>query len=124
MNDWFHTLSGAPLKKKDTDAIEQSRNLEELQPQVTNIEGLPADLVLIPNPANDFTELYIDGFDKASKEVMMFDLNGKLIFRVKVDADQNNLGLDLDKLNVQNGIYLIRVTNGVNQKTEKLMIER
>ncbi|MBK9726819.1 MAG: M36 family metallopeptidase [Saprospiraceae bacterium] len=123
INGWFHTLP-LPLRKENTDIADENGRFEEAQPEVDGLEKLPIKLQLAPNPAFDFTELYIQGFEKTSKEVMMFDLNGRLVFRVRISANQNNLGLDLERLKVYNGLYLIRVSDGNNQKTEQLIIER
>ena len=109
---------------RDRDLIAENGRFESTKPDLEDFERFPIKLILAPNPANDFTELYIQGFEKTTKEVMMFDLNGRLVFRVRATADQNNLGLDLKRLKVYNGVYLIRVTDGTNQKTEQLIIER
>ncbi|MBK9726817.1 MAG: T9SS type A sorting domain-containing protein [Saprospiraceae bacterium] len=123
INGWFHTLP-LPLRKDNPDLIAENGRFESLQPDLEDFEKFPLKLILAPNPANDFTELYIQGFEKSNKEVAMYDLNGRLVFRVRVTADQNNLGLDLKTLKVHNGVYLIRVSDGKNQKTEQLIIER
>ncbi|MGB3085920.1 MAG: HYR domain-containing protein [Saprospiraceae bacterium] len=124
VNGWFHTLPGGSLRKEITDLKEENGQFENHQTELNGVEIMPLKLQFVPNPSNDFTELYIQGFEKVKKEVMMFDLNGKLVFRVIVSANQNNLGLDFEKLKVHSGIYLIRVSDGTKQKTEQLMIEK
>ena len=79
---------------------------------------------MIPNPAKDFTSLLIHGFEKRPKEVTMLDLNGKLVFSIIIDPKEFLLELDLDKLSVHRGVYLIRVSDKSKQKTEQLVIER
>ncbi|MBK9221931.1 MAG: SBBP repeat-containing protein [Saprospiraceae bacterium] len=83
-----------------------------------------AKIEIIPNPARDYTTLLIQGFEKQSKEVTMLDFSGKLVFNITVNATDNQLELDLNKLSVHSGIYLIRVSDYQKQKTEQLMIER
>lgn len=83
-----------------------------------------AKIEIIPNPARDYTTLLIQGFEKQSKEVTMLDFSGKLVFNITVNATDNQLELDLNKLSVHSGIYLIRVSDNQKQKTEQLMIER
>ncbi|MBK9221934.1 MAG: T9SS type A sorting domain-containing protein [Saprospiraceae bacterium] len=102
---------------------------DELQNRIANKEDSdnssgPTTINLIPNPARDYTSLLIQGFEKQSKEVTMFDFNGKLVFKITVDAKDNQLELDLKTLSVNTGIYLIRVSDSQKQKTEQLMIER
>jgi flagellar biosynthesis regulator FlaF len=66
----------------------------------------------------------IQGFEKQTKEVTMLDFNGKLVFKINVEAKDNQLELNLDKLSVHTGIFLIRVSDSIKQKTEQLVIER
>lgn len=87
------------------------------------IQNEPA-VSLIPNPAKDFVSVQIQGFDTRGKELMMFDLMGKLIFRVQLSAGENNPELDLRRLNAASGSYMIRIADRVNQKTVQLMIQR
>ncbi|MBK8450261.1 MAG: T9SS type A sorting domain-containing protein [Saprospiraceae bacterium] len=103
---------------------------DELQNRITedadseNNSFGPTTIDLIPNPARDFTTLLIQGFENSSKEVTMLEFNGKLIFKINVDAKENQLELDLKTLSVYTGIYLIRVSDSKKQKTEQLVIER
>jgi hypothetical protein len=112
INDWWWTLpSFAPIE--DRIASEENESQE-----------LPVNIAFIPNPAREFTTVMIEGFEQREKTITMFDLYGKLVFTVKVDANQNLIELDLDALNARTGIYLIRVSDDRKQKTEQLMIER
>ncbi|MBK6544299.1 MAG: T9SS type A sorting domain-containing protein [Saprospiraceae bacterium] len=45
-------------------------------------------------------------------------------FKIKIEANVNQLELDLNKLSLHSGIYLIRVSDSRKQKTEQLVIER
>ncbi len=112
INGWFHTLSSF------TEITERSEEIPN------NEFSLPAHIAMVPNPARDFSNVLIQGFETAEKEIVMMDLYGKLVFRVSLRPEDNNLELDLHTLNVHTGVYLIRVSNGQRQKTEQLMIER
>ncbi|MBK8954367.1 MAG: M36 family metallopeptidase [Saprospiraceae bacterium] len=124
VNGWFWTLGGGALRKMDDDIVHYYSKVEEFKPDQKSIGDLSGsiDLQAIPNPARDFVSIYLDGFDSAPKELMMFDLMGKLIFRVKLDAAENNPEIDLKRLNVKPGLHMIRVSDGNNQKTIQLMI--
>lgn len=126
INDWFHTLAGGPppLKKQITNEVFENASFETAKIEPNEMNILPMNFFLVPNPSNNYTELHIQGFEKSNKEIVMYDLSGKLIFRIQIAADQNNLGLDLETLNVHSGIYLIRISDGNNQKTNELIIER
>ena len=131
VNDWFHTLGGGALVDG---GHSNTYNFEDHMINDGNIsndgnanalqEALPTILSFVPNPANDFTTVSIQGFEQYEKTVTMIDLFGKLVFNVKVGANQNQLELELSRLNVHNGVYLIRVSDGKKQKTEQLMIQK
>ncbi len=112
INGWFHTLSSFS---------ETSDRGEE----ITEYEfSLPTHIAMVPNPARDYTNVLIQGFENSEKEMTMMDLYGKLIFRARLLPEDNNLELDLERLGVHTGVYLIRVSDGHKQKTNQLMIER
>ncbi len=115
INDWFHTLP-IPFQGGIDNRVSNEK-------ESNNVE-LPTNLVFVPNPANEFTTVLIEGFENHQKTVTMFDLYGKLVFSVRVEAKQNQLELDLQRLGVHTGVYLIRVSDTEKQKTAQLMIER
>lgn len=110
---YFHTKSGL------NSGGSQNRNSDKPTIVIEN----PIKILLIPNPARDVTSIFIEGFENNSKEVAMYNLMGKLIFKVNISAEENQLDLDLNKLAVKAGIYLIRVSDNKKQKTEQLIIE-
>ncbi|MBK8954368.1 MAG: HYR domain-containing protein [Saprospiraceae bacterium] len=122
VNGWFHTLPSA-LRKQDDGLVHAFSTIEnwknDIKPdhELTNV-GIKA----IPNPASEFVSLLLEGFDYGPKEMHMYDLSGKLIFRVQLATSENNPELDLKRLNVKPGLHMIRVSNGVNQKTIQLMV--
>ncbi len=115
INDWFHTLP-VPFQGSIDSRVSNEKENNHLE--------LPTNLVFVPNPANEFTTVLIEGFENHQKTVTMFDLYGKLVFSVRVEAKQNQLELDLQRLGVHTGVYLIRVSDTEKQKTAQLMIER
>jgi hypothetical protein len=112
INGWFHTLSSF------TEITERADGLSE------NVFNVPQHIEMTPNPAREFTNVLIQGFERGEKEIAMMDLYGKLVFRARLRAEDNNLELDLERLGVHTGVYLIRVSDGHKQKTNQLMIER
>jgi hypothetical protein len=74
--------------------------------------------VLYPNPAN--TILYIDNGDIAMQELLLYDVSGRLLKRVSVYA--NTTSLDVSDL--QNGIYLIKITTRDAAFVRKIQVVR
>ncbi|MBK9109525.1 MAG: T9SS type A sorting domain-containing protein [Saprospiraceae bacterium] len=117
VNDWFWTLNSF--------GETNNRVVQKVETYVNNRnQGISINVELIPNPSREFTTVLISGFEQQNKTVSMFDLFGKLVFRVNIDAHQNQLELDLNTLKVHSGIYLIRVSDDINQITKQLIINR
>lgn len=124
VNGWFWTIGVPPLKKADVGITDVGgESLKNMEEYGNSMQSIPA-VSLIPNPAKDFVSVQIQGFDTRGKELMMFDLMGKLIFRVQLSAAENNPELDLNRLNARSGSYLIRIADQINQKTVQLIVER
>lgn len=125
VNGWFHTLSIPTLKKQDKDITENFSKIEEADVEVgPNLGSQIIGIKAVPNPAKEFVGLYLEGFNRQAKTISMMDLLGKQIFRILIPANENDLELDLVRLNLANGAYIIHVDDGVNRKTEQLIIQR
>ncbi len=113
VNGWFFTLTAfAGTEERD-------RNDDQKE-----YVYRPVDVELVPNPASVVTKVFITGFDQRVKEVTMMDLLGKKVFSVKLKPNQNILELDMNVLEARSGMYLIQVSDGYQQRTEQLIIER
>lgn len=79
-----------------------------------------ADVVLItPNPASSFATVYMGKADNSVSEIVVTDMNGKQIERVRT-ADQTHT---LTTARYSKGLYIIRVISGTNMSTHKLVIQ-
>ncbi|NLE63043.1 MAG: T9SS type A sorting domain-containing protein [Bacteroidales bacterium] len=76
------------------------------------------DISIYPNPAN--TQLSIDNGDIAMQELLLYDISGRLLKRVSVHA--NTTSLDVSDL--QNGIYLIKITTPNATFVRKVQVVR
>lgn len=78
----------------------------------------PQHISIYPNPAN--TILYIDNGDIAMQELLLYDVSGRLLKRVSVHV--NTTSLDVSDL--QNGIYLIKITTRDAAFVRKIQVVR
>lgn len=125
VNGWFHTLGVPPLKKYDDGMVDVFKKVEIAQQEnIQTGEQTVVSLKTIPNPAKDYVSIFLQGFESYAKTVSMMDLLGKRVFSARVPASENDLELDLVRLNLANGAYIIHVDDGVNRKTEQLVIQR
>jgi hypothetical protein len=125
INGWFWTLGGGAMRKIADNGLKAYSGSEAPEQEAAQGETLTDVRVkAVPNPAKDHATLYLGGFDKAPKTVTMMDLMGRKVFQVRVPAGENELEVDLKRLNVANGTHFIHVDDGKNRKTERLIIQR
>jgi hypothetical protein len=70
-------------------------------------------LVVYPNPANEFIHVKMDANNFSRSEVFVYDISGKEM--LQMDMIQNELQLNVASFS--SGVYFIRVSNinGLNQ---------
>ena len=89
---------------------------QEIQAEVLN-------LVIYPNPSNgNFSINY--KIEKASKvEITLIDISGKLIKVLLSEQQlQGTYNLQFQNTNLQKGLYFIRLKNGTNLTTTKIIL--
>jgi subtilisin family serine protease len=74
---------------------------------------------VFPNPGNGIFNLHAAEWT-GTLSLKVFDMNGQMV--VNNSYNSNNLRIDLSGL--QNGLYLVQLSNGENTVTEKLAIEK
>lgn len=77
----------------------------------------PADILLVPNPAGDFTQLILP---EGNWQVSMTDVSGKVIF----SEDQVTVNrLDISVAPLTPGLYFVTAESGENKMIKKLVVE-
>jgi hypothetical protein len=90
-------------------------------PTITSVNDLKEvnNLISIyPNPATDFAEILFNENNYGS-EFNLYDIHGKLISSQTITGTK----ITLNRNNLPNGIYFIRITNGEKVQTSKLIFE-
>lgn len=96
-------------------------NCSYLQPVagMDDVEG--GRLVIQPNPASRFAEVFYSGSD-ATADLTLTDLAGRVVMKVGLPSSEGARRIDLDLLD--SGIYFVRVDNGSRHAIEKLVVAR
>jgi hypothetical protein len=82
-------------------------------------------LEMFPNPAANEVGIYLHGFGEAQAvELSIFDVSGKMVWQKKLEEGQFNLTLDLTSNGIGNGMYLVRVTDGSQLITRRLVVSK
>ncbi|MBK9109911.1 MAG: T9SS type A sorting domain-containing protein, partial [Saprospiraceae bacterium] len=125
INAWFTTLpSGGSLQKNDDPTSRIYKDQEQHENISQGFVGDPTSLFVSPNPAREILFLHFSGFHLAEKQMTLMDVQGKLILNAKLQATENEIEIDLHKLNVTSGIYFIRISNGTKQITKQFIVEK
>jgi hypothetical protein len=72
-------------------------------------------LQLYPNPASDYLTV---SFDSTPFEVIIKDMNGRVVWKASLSGKTNKVSLQ----NLKKGLYVVVVTNDKFFKTQKLLI--
>lgn len=77
-------------------------------------------LIIQPNPADNSITIHFP-FHKSKTSIRIFDVSGKLITLVEINADQNSYELNTTEL--KNGIYQLLFLNGNSYYASKFIIQ-
>ncbi|MCP9236245.1 thrombospondin type 3 repeat-containing protein [Lewinella sp. JB7] len=91
--------------------------------QPTTDKGEPANFAFYPNPANHDLTVELQDWN-APLEVVLFDQLGRRIITQQVDVPTSTIRLPLSEHNLQSGIYTLSVSDGDQQISQRLVIQR
>jgi hypothetical protein len=83
-----------------------------LQTEIKNIE-----LTMFPNPAN--TKLFLSFGECNDYKIEIFNLMGQLILTQSIFGNETTLNIS----NLNKGVYLVQISNGLTQNKQKLIVE-
>ena len=79
------------------------------------------DITVYPNPASELIVIQIGSLVSQNFTVDLVDINGKVILTNKINQGQTLSYLDVQT--VHSGVYFVRISDGVNYKSTKVVIE-
>ena len=93
-------------------SITFQKNCIQCDPSLSSeFNSLDNEIVLLPNPANDF--IYIKGMAQKEYSFKILDTNSKIVLQLKITESQN---IDISKLS--SGVYFCEIVD-LNHKTSK-----
>ncbi len=78
-------------------------------------------LIIYPNPSNGLVTIDIKGAEK-SLDLELFDMNGRLIYKEKIDTRYQQINKDVDLSRLPKGMYLIRLYNIEQNVVSKILL--
>ena len=79
-------------------------------------------LIVFPNPANEFIALQADGLVKNTLRIDLYDMTGKHIISQEILPGSTINYLDVRTL--YSGEYIVKISDGKNESTTKVVIQR
>ena len=93
-------------------------------PSTDQVTVLRQGLKVHPNPAYSSVTVEFDAYQKGTAEISIADQLGQIVFSKSVQVSD---GINVNSLNISNlraGAYIIKVNNGREIQTQKLIIEK
>lgn len=80
-----------------------------------------AEIELVPNPATDNLEVYLQGIEDAST-LTIFDQMGRVVWTQQLDKRQSVVQLDLSRNSFQNGTYVVTIQSSNGERFAKRLV--
>ena len=82
-------------------------------------------LVIFPNPAKNFVNLKLRGFENSQVVIQMFSLEGKMVLNKNHKFQTNLKSVTLDISSISPGIYLVNILDDTKKQftTQRLIIK-
>jgi hypothetical protein len=92
--------------------------------ETNKIEIVRRGLKVYPVPASSVITVSFDAFTKGSSTIIITNQLGVEVLRKKVGVDNGINITNLDVSSLSSGVYSVKVVNGKNVQTQKMMINR
>jgi len=112
----FTTSSSGEIKSFE-ESIAESEDDNE------NSLSLVTEFKVYPNPAIDKVCIEFDGSDDAVSTIEITDIQGKTVKRRQMETTQGLNEVKIELLDIQRGIYYIKITNSNHSFVKKLIIQ-
>ena len=80
------------------------------------------EIKVFPNPASDLIAIQIGSIVERNLDITLYDITGKLIKSTAVNAGQSIAYFDIQ--DIYNGSYFIKISDGKNNSTKSIIINR
>lgn len=132
-DEWFNhgyfVKNGSRTLKKASTASEDNRQHMAQAPLLKKNQPLKEfhPLVVLgnyPNPSNNQTIIHLGLLEKTNLQIQIYDLNGQIKQQVLNQEQQEGMyQIQFDTQNLINGVYLIKISNGKQTITKKMIIQ-
>lgn len=100
--------------------------IDDIQVHSSNVgideHATAGGMILMPNPANDQLTIQMDLAGARTATITMMDITGRVLYTKGLNAGQSELRLDLARMGLSAGTYLVRLNSEQGQHTERLVV--
>jgi hypothetical protein len=89
---------------------------------ISELEFQKLNITIFPNPASDLIAIQINDLVKENMNLELLDLSGKLLSQTQINKGQTIAYFDTETIYA--GVYMVRVSNGTNSKSFKIVIKK
>ena len=87
----------------------------------TQEQDLSIDTRLFPNPAKEKAFLSINTSKESKLTISIYEITGQLLVEKKVDVNKGANQVELEIINLNDGLYFVSITDGLVKKTVRLV---
>ena len=131
-NTWLYDIENSlgtfaterPCYMRDfiLDFFELEEDEFDFQCEVGIIEIPRKNSMIIPNPTSSTFKLIIDESAGKNYQVAIFNNMGSLVRNYQINSSNSSVNMSFDVSGLRSGIYFVRVNDGFNIYTEKLIV--
>jgi hypothetical protein len=119
LKDWLDPLNQDPVSINGAYISTTTKKPKEDAPEIS----LNKNILLFPNPAKGIVTLQLSDdwfFNKQNITAIIFSAEGKILLKQNIFSSSSQMNIDA----LQNGFYILRVSNMQKSETEKLIVEK
>lgn len=100
------------------------RKVADYPVSVNEVAKAVAATAIVPNPASNSADLMIDA-NQAIDNAQLFvtDMSGRVVYRTAVNVKAGMNGFRINTSDLATGLYLVNVTNGIENISNKLSVQ-
>ena len=88
----------------------------------TGFEAAALSFAVYPSPTNGMATLRYNAVKNTSAQINVLDLNGRVIQSSSIELNKGNVEYGLDLSNVTNGVYFVQLVTENDVQTQRIQV--
>ncbi len=108
--------------KRSVTTVDEATTVYTGTTSLSELDFQQIDITIFPNPTSEIVAVQLKGMAKDDFQLMLLDLNGKVLQTRQLRKGMTIVSFDVQTL--YEGTYLVKIANGDNQLTKKVVITK